>query len=299
MSRDYAAKNLADQLGIPYAAALRQIRAGAAPAPSPEADATGLPVRAAAPMTSGLAALDALTGGLRPGQLVTFAGPSMSGLSVALATVADQVAVRQNVSTLWVEMESDTRVVGERLLAGVAQVELDQLRKGSEDVLERLRPALQVMARTPLFIEVDLTSTDAVKRAVQVSPHRPRLLIIDGVRLLDLDRDEDDYGAHLDRLARRLKELAVALDITICVSQPVLSVTDVTTAPDLEGFVTHADQVILLHTTGRDSRHSTWTLAEMELVKNQADPTGRIPVVAHFAVGRFASDPGAAGAARR
>ncbi|HWS35021.1 MAG TPA: DnaB-like helicase C-terminal domain-containing protein [Actinoplanes sp.] len=243
-------------------------------------------------LPTGIPGLDALGVGLGRGNLVVFAGVSSSGLSTALFTVAEQTAVRRQISTLWIDEESPIDLVAERMVSGLASVNRTRFTDPglSGDEAGRIRAARARLRRSPLRILGRLETTAAVEQELASEPEVPRVLIIDGVRFLDHGAADIPYAEHLTGLGERLKRLAMRLQITICVAHPVvdLPATDPMETEDLYPFAAVSDNLILLRTErGRAGQAQTL----MSLEKSRTSPLGQFPITPRFAFARFESYP--------
>ncbi|HAM16125.1 MAG TPA: hypothetical protein DCP91_09790 [Eggerthellaceae bacterium] len=94
--------------------------------------ASGIDVREGEPLSTGLLNLDAVLGGLRPGEVVCIAGTSRSGRH-SLACQIGLSAAKQGAAVLIISAEMSARQVALRALAADARVDLAELDAGRLD----------------------------------------------------------------------------------------------------------------------------------------------------------------------
>jgi replicative DNA helicase len=160
--------------------------------------------RRAPGVMSGLAGLDDMTRGLRPGQLAIIgARPSIGKTALGLQ-VAEHAAIGQGVSTLFVSLEMDGDELAERLIVGRARVPGQRVRSGA-----RLDP--------------DSPSRNVSQVAAVARRLRAReglgLVVVDYLQLLDAAPDlrRKDRHEQVADISRRLKQLARDLRIPVLV----------------------------------------------------------------------------------
>lgn len=235
------------------------------------------------PITTGFPALDKLTGGFLRKQLVTFAGESASGLSTALLNIAAHAAIDQKARVLFVDLESRADVITERLVAAVSGVPLAKIR-GSEFTdldLSHITAADEKIRNADLTVTTSLPTVKAIK--LRGLDYLPRLIVIDGTRLLDF-RDDEKVSEQLLRLSAKLKRLATSLDTTVCVSQPVARSVGGIGDEDLHPFAVDSDQLIMVRTYRVFGPNPE---TEMEVVKNRMGTCGSFPLIPRFECSRF------------
>jgi hypothetical protein len=187
---------------------------------------------------TGLVDLDALTGGVWPGDLWVVTGRTGAGKSVFALDLARSAAINQQVPTALLLGREDKRDAVTRLLSAEARVPLHHMRQGTltDDDWARLARRMGEVGDRPLRIAQvgtearPATSEEmAVAAADTVRRHDTRLLVVDNV-------PADDPGAHL----RGLKELAAREHVAVLA---VLADGSRRSA-DEEAAARHADVVI-------------------------------------------------------
>lgn len=242
--------------------------------------------------STGLPSLDALIGGLRPGQLVCVAGRSQAGMTTSLLSITRSAVFDQGIPTLFVTMEDDETLTGQRLLAGLTSVDSIAMSRGDVTRAERACMA-EARARTadaPLtFADRSVRSVaDVTTKARRRCAHNPRRLIcVDAPRFLNQSGTGwQDIG---DEVAVELKGMARLLNCAVVVTSPLaydLENPDAVPTLDALGvdgepFLRHADQVVLLHRYGWE-----WGAPGVDLdllvAKNRSGPTGKVSVVVQY-----------------
>lgn len=207
---------------------------------------------------TGIADLDELTGGLRPGELTVIAGETGAGKSTLAIDIARTAAVDHGLPVAMFTMEMSTSEVAMRLLSAQAGVPLPHLRNGklapaSWAVLAAARARF---AGAPLHIDDTMTQTiDSIRLSAR------RMKGTGGLRLLVVD--------HLQLLpagsARELKLLARELRVpVIAVSQLEHPDAKMTLTKVPVGAAQNADAVLLV------------AGSELELAKNRHGPTATV-----------------------
>ncbi len=178
-------------------------------------------------LATGWPRLDALTGGLHPGELVIVAArPSVGKTSLAL-NLANYVAVDKHdaACTLIVSLEMSEREVAQRMLAARANVNTEKFSNGgfTEDERDRLAEAMNQLDSAPIHVDDSPSRTVAeiasdARRLKRKS--NLRLVIIDYLQLLEPDNPRDSRQEQVAKMARRLKGLARELNVpVVCLSQ--------------------------------------------------------------------------------
>lgn len=212
---------------------------------------------------TGIAELDELTGGLRPGELVVIAGETGAGKSRLVADIAREVCVNHGLPTFLFTMEMTASEVAMRMLSAQASVPLADLRNGTlaPASWSALAAARAQFADAPLHIDDTMTQTiDNIRLAARqrMNTGGLRLLIVDHLQLLP-------PGA-----ARELKMLARDLRVpVIAVSQLEHHGQPPTLANVPADAAQNADAVLLIAGSG------------LVLAKHRHGPVGTITGTAH------------------
>ena len=208
--------------------------------------------------------LDALIGGLVPGEFAVLAGRPGHGKSALLLGAANHIAERQKKGVLLFSLEmSEFELMG-RLLAPKARVQSKKARDGtlSEGDLEKLRSAHESLRGIPLKIDdspyISMAEIRAIARK-HVIEFRERgglgAVLIDYLQLVRPENPSDSRVEQVSKVSRMCKVMARELHV------PVLAVSSLSRAPEQRpdkrpvlsdlresgGIESDADQVYMLY----------------------------------------------------
>lgn len=176
---------------------------------------------------SGFLGLDRITAGFRPQQLVTFVGEAKKGKSLMTLIMANS-AHNHGVVPMYVSFEMSIEEQSARYDAIISGVSHTNIIRGSlnDGEMEKIQRAVSVRRNMQPFIMTEdassLTTVSAL--AGKVQQHRPQLLIVDGVYLMDDENGEPKGSPQaLTNITRSLKRLAQRFDIPIIGTTQVLS----------------------------------------------------------------------------
>ena len=240
---------------------------------------------------SGLADLDAMTGGAKPGNLILIAGATSMGKSAIALQWAAYAAAEKQVPTAIFSIEMTRTENTIRMLAQEAMADLDAMIHGrvTESDMTRIEVAARRLHPAPLFLD------DSATRALEIRARARRLKKEHGLGLIIVDHIHDMNGEgesrreEVGKIGRDLKQLAKELDV------PVIALSQLSRAPttrpdrrpqlsdlresgDLEAV---ANLAILMYRPeyyfgptldGEDIRGK----AEAIVAKNRNGPTGRV-----------------------
>jgi len=256
----------------------------------------------AAGLPTGLADLDALLGGMRPGQLIVIgARPATGKTALALAFLA-HVSRNCGVPSYFASIEMPRGEIAARLLAMGTGVNLHRITRAklSSDDFERLAGSTSpsVYGRTMLFVDDSPVVTAArlsaqVRRAVR--RHGVGLAAVDYLQLMQAAHAGDGRVQQVGQLARDVKTLARQCGIPVVLlsqlnrqsegrgdGRPKMS--DLRESGEIEQ---HADAVVLLHVPpGQADDLPSWQV-EAIVAKNRNGPVGDVPLVFHRPFVRF------------
>lgn len=255
----------------------------------------------AAVVATGFTDLDRLLQGLHPGQLVLIAGRPSMGKSTLALDFARFAAVRQNKPALLMSFEMTETEVMQRFFAAEARVPLQALRAGqlSDGDWTKLARTMAEVQEAPLFIN-DSCSTSirhiATEARRAVAEDAVKLLLVDYLQLLHIDRRVESRQQEVSEISRALKRLAIELSI------PIVAVSQLSRAPEMRtdkrpmlsdlrdsgGLEQDADVVIFVH---RDDYYDKESMrageADLILAKHRNGPTDFVTVAAQLHMARF------------
>lgn len=169
-------------------------------------------------MQVGIANLDALTGGVQPGQLVYIgARPGVGKTALGLA-MAMHIA-RHSGPVLLVSLEMGLEELGARMMAAESGVDLDKLSTGrmTLDDHEAITPWYAELAKLPIRITYKAATPLQVRReAVRMQARGGlKLVVVDYIQLM---RGDGRYGSRYEEISaisRELKLMAMDLQVPV------------------------------------------------------------------------------------
>lgn len=243
-----------------------------------------------ASMRYGFWALDDHTGGMRPGQLIVFAGRPGSGKTALALNVAANVCEQgKPVGILSLEMQTDELMT--RLVCSRGRVDSQRINRGtgSENEYQAYAKASSEVARWPLHICDDGMTTLAKLKSMArslVRKNKIKLLVVDYLQLVESGQRFDNRAQEVTKITRDLKQLAKALKITIIACSQINRdsvketqerkprLSDLRESGSIEQ---DADAVMMLYVPPDEKKNS---MQEYELltVKQRSGPTDDKPI---------------------
>lgn len=241
---------------------------------------------------TGFKALDNKLSGLQASDLIILAArPSVGKTSFALE-LARQAAVNHGIPVGIFSLEMGAQQLIDRMLSSQARIDLWRLRTGKikdSDDFDRIRDALDVLAKAPIYIDDEPGKTVLSMRAVArrlKSEKNLGLIIVDYLQLAtpSLTRASDNMVQQVTEISRSLKGLARELNV------PVLALSQLSRAVESRGgkprlsdlrdsgsIEQDADVVMFIHREdkGKDESERT-NIAEILIEKHRNGPTGRV-----------------------
>jgi replicative DNA helicase len=169
----------------------------------------------------GFEALDGLTSGLHPGNLVIVAGrPSMGKTGLGLC-IAANVAMRAKLPVAIFTLEMNRAEVTQRLLSSEGLVESQKIRNGhlSVDEWGRLAAAGSRLRDATILIDdtADLTAIELRSKARKLRLRNPdlALIVVDYIQLMTSGIRSDSRVQDVSQTSRALKVLAAELQIPV------------------------------------------------------------------------------------
>lgn len=237
---------------------------------------------------TGLPTLDALTQGLKPGQLWVLGGRPSEGKSLLAQQIARDVArLHEPVLLVSLEMSDEEQVI--RAIAAEAPVDGHRLESGRLTPAEQERAAdgIETFKRMSLWIDdgADATVLSIRSKARRLkAQHGLSLLVLDYLQLLRPTSKSSNRQEQVAEMSRALKLLAKELRI------PVLALSQLSRATEANGtkrkprmsdlresgaIEQDADVVLLIHRPEPDAASPT-PPTELVLAKQRNGPTGEL-----------------------
>lgn len=239
-----------------------------------------------------IAALDSVTQGLQPGELIILAArPSVGKTSLALNMARNaSVLARRPVAIFSLEMTKQSLV--QRLICSEAMVDSHLLSTGQADsaAFQRIAKAMDTLISTPLWIDdtpsLSISALRARARRMK-SQHGIELIVVDYLQLMRGGRQESrvqevsDISSGLKSIAKELGLPVLALSQLSRESerrenrQPQLS--DLRDSGSIEQ---DADVVLFIYRPGMHKNEIDKSVTELIVAKNRNGPTTKIDL--HF-----------------
>ncbi len=180
-------------------------------------------------VTTGLADLDRMLGGLQPSDLLILAGRPGMGKSALAANIAFNAARRyvqkngrEGAVSAFFSLEMSGEQLAARLLADAAEIPSEKIRKGDmkRSDFPRIVEASNAIRNTPLFIDdtAGLSISALRTRAIRLKrQHNLGLLVVDYLQLMTPSglKRTDNRVQEISEITRGLKILAKDLNIPV------------------------------------------------------------------------------------
>ncbi len=181
-----------------------------------EADSiiTGIP--------SGFDALDKMTAGFHPAELVIIAGRPSMGKTTLVINIIENIIKNTHSPILMFSMEMPSHQIVMRFMSSLGGIELHKLRSGSLDDTDwpRLTKAVKALSGKYLFIDDSgsLTPFDVKSKARKIYKKYKEIgiIIIDYLQLMNIP-GMDNKTTEISEISRSLKALSKELDVPIIV----------------------------------------------------------------------------------
>lgn len=241
---------------------------------------------------TGFEDLDAVLGGLRPGNVYALTGPSGCGVSTLALDLARVAAIKHGLTTLMLSSQSPAKEILFRLLAAESRVAHHALRGGlmNDGDWTRLARRMSEVAEAPLFIDdtqdMPMSGVRARTREAKFD-HDLRLLVIDGVAKYGDGRTRPDV------VGSEIKKLAIELDIPIVIGLPPIEglgragiINGATRSP----WTPSVDVLIGIYRPDlTDAESPRAGEADLIVVKHRNGPTGTVTLAFQAHYSRFVS----------
>ncbi|MFG3051858.1 replicative DNA helicase [Kitasatospora sp. NPDC048239] len=248
--------------------------------------------------------LDALTGGMHPGQMIVIAGRPGMGKSTGGMDIARSAAIGHGLGTAFFSLEMSRVEIMKRLICAEGCVPLHhmQVKAGmTDDDWTRVAKVMPRISDAPLYLDdsPDLTMTSIRTKARQIAAETElRLIVIDYMQLLRSGGGHryESRQQEVSDLSRSIKLLAKELEIpVIALSQlnrgPEQRTDKKPMAADLResgAIEQDADLIILLHREDAYDKESARAgEADWIVAKNRSGPTSTITVAFQGHYARF------------
>ena len=180
---------------------------------SASAEVTGVP--------SGLRALDGVTTGLQPENLVVLAARTSDGKSALGACAWVIEAARAGYPVLLFSLEMSKAEIGQRMIGYVGDIELERLKRGQLTLAEsnRYSTALGELVALPITVDDSISPTvlemGAKSRRLKSSPGGLGLVVVDYLQIVPPLAHRSNREQDVSEVSRALKVLARQLKIPV------------------------------------------------------------------------------------
>ncbi len=178
-----------------------------------QADITGVP--------TGFAALDQMTSGFQPGDLIIVAGRPSMGKTSLVMNMAGHVAIEQHLPVAVFSLEMSVDSLTARLFASEARVDGQRLRTGKllDSDWPKLARAADRLFRAPMYIDdtagISALDMRAKCRRLKAKHSNLSLIVVDYLQLMRGRSDNDNREQELSDISRSLKALAKEIGVPV------------------------------------------------------------------------------------
>jgi replicative DNA helicase len=213
-------------------------------------------------VSTGFKDIDAISGGLKSGELIIVAArPSLSKSSFVL-NIAEHVAVEKKLSVLVYSPQIKVINTYKRMISSLGKINSNKIFTGQlqESDWENLYKAVKLLDESKLFmIDKEFMTVEQIySKIIEMNKiEQLDLIILDS--LLNIRPDSDSISMYSDEkyseILKTVKEMAVALNIpVICTSKLCQGLEkrdmvfpDVLDLPSTSAFIKYTDTIMLIH----------------------------------------------------
>ena len=177
-----------------------------------KAEFTGIP--------SGFTALDRLTSGFQPAELIIIgARPGMGKTAIGL-NMAANISIRQNIPAAFFSLEMSDQSLMLRLISAEAGIDSQKLRTGffAQSDFQKIFNAAEILHDAPLYIvdmpHMTMLNIQAMARMLRIQ-EKVAIIFIDYIGLISSDNKLLPRWELISEVSRSLKGLARELDIPV------------------------------------------------------------------------------------
>lgn len=185
-------------------------------------------------VTTGLAEMDRLMGGLHDSDLIILAGRPAMGKSALALTIAYNAALKfeednkkkgaEKKSVAFFSLEMSAEQLATRILSSKAQVPGHLMRTGklTDDQFDELAAGVSLLSRIPLYLDETpgITVTAVKNRARRMKRDKEKglgLIVIDYLQLISSGGRSENRVQELSEMTRQLKIMAKELNVPVIV----------------------------------------------------------------------------------
>ena len=245
-------------------------------------------------LPTGFTALDNILAGLQKSDFIILASRPSLGKSAMAVNFAANIAINKKIPVGIFSLEMSKDQVIDRLIAGLANVDLWRLRtgrlssEGEDNDFSRIQHAMAMLSEAPIYID-DAASSNvlqmrAMARRLQAS-HGLGLIIIDYLQLMESRNPMANIVQQVSEISKALKGLARELNVPVLAlsqlsravehrSPQIPRLADLRESGSLEQ---DADVVLLIYREDRYNPETTKkNIAEIIIAKHRNGPIGKV-----------------------
>ena len=246
---------------------------------------------------------DAMTQGLRRGDLIAFCGRPMMGKTSLALQLARNVAKEHNLPTCFFGFEMSKEEYTYKIISMETGIDHLQLRQGllTGDEWPLVHKIIDELKKLPIFIEdnknltIDQIKTNCLKIKSESKKKNLGLIVIDSYHLIK-HTEIYDYQTKLENITKDLKVLAEELNVPILITAPISRRVEnrknarpmLCDIRDTEALEKYGDIVAMLY---RDEYYDPDTddrgIAEIIVTKHKNGPVGTVKMLFEPQYGRY------------
>ena len=245
-------------------------------------------------LATGFTALDNILAGLQKSDFIILASRPSLGKSAMAVNFAANIAINKKIPVGIFSLEMSKDQIIDRLIAGLANVDLWRLRtgrlssEGEDNDFSRIQHAMAMLSEAPIYID-DAASSNvlqmrAMARRLQAT-HGLGLIVIDYLQLMESRNPTANIVQQVSEISKALKGLARELNVPVLAlsqlsravehrSPQIPRLADLRESGSLEQ---DSDVVLLIY---REDRYNTETarknIADIIIAKHRNGPVGKI-----------------------
>ncbi|MBY0358288.1 MAG: hypothetical protein K2W82_09835 [Candidatus Obscuribacterales bacterium] len=258
-----------------------------------------------ASISTGIEALDDLTGGFHPSQLVVIGSRPSMGATALCLNFAQYMSAGNQLPVAIFSSRTSKRLLASRLLQSMAELNATRLRAGMVDDNDwsRIYDAANRFKSLPILIDDSFALTadqifDKCKRA-RSEMGDLGLVIINGIQHLNTEHLSDTGRQDLPTISGSLKNIAHQLNVPLIVVSPINELVDgrEDNRPQLRDLhkaiaVEDVDLVMFLYRQSYyDLEAPDKNCTEIIIAKNRHGPLGTFELYFDFGTGSFRNQP--------
>jgi len=175
-------------------------------------------------LPTGFTDLDNILAGLQKSDLIILASRPTLGKSALALNIAANIAINEKIPVGLFSLEMSKDQVVDRLISGLANVDLWRLRtgrlsgEGEDNDFSRIQSAMGILSEAPIYIDDAASSNILQMRAMARRLQAEKglgLVIVDYLQLMEPRNPNDPIVRQVTEISRSLKSLARELNIPV------------------------------------------------------------------------------------